>query len=325
MHFRHRLQYGVYAAIKGLLLGLPHRSTPAFGRGLGEVVFRLDRRDRRITLDNLTRAFPERPPQEHRRLARACFREVGADLCETLSAARFTPEELRQHLIIEGWEHLERAREGGRGALLLGAHLGCFELTAYAVALKAGTVHLVSSVLSNPLFDRELRRLRQPFGIQIIERKGAARRMYKVLRQGGLIGVALDQRPKPHDAIDVQFFGRRSLSSPLPAYLSLWTGAPVVPVFTLPAADRYRMVVRPPIEPAGEGKEAIARLTQRYTDVIEEEIRRQPARWLWMYRRWRERDADPIRSSLALGPPPIRQPEVRRPGGARPAGAGLVE
>lgn len=316
MHLRHRLQYGVYVAIKGLLLALPHPSTPAFGRGLGEVAFRLDRRDRRITLDNLARALPELSRQQRRRLARECFREVGADLCETLSAARFTAEELRRHLIIEGWEHLERAREGGRGVLLLGAHLGCWELTAYALALEAGTVHLVSSVLPNPLFDRELRRLRQPFGIQIIERKGAARRMYKLLRRGGLIGIALDQRPKPQEAIDVQFFGRPSLSSPLPAYLSLWTGAPVVPVFTLPAGDGYRTVLRPAIEPEGEGKEGIARLTQRYTDVIEEEIRRQPARWLWMYRRWRERDADPVRSSLALGPP-----EIQHAGGGPPGSA----
>lgn len=320
MHLRHRLQYGLYTVIKGALLALPHRATPAFGRGLGELGFRLDRRDRRITLENLARAYPERSEKERLRLARECFREVGADLSETLSAARFTPVELRRHLIIEGWEVLERLREEGRGALLLGAHLGCWELTAYAVALEAGCVYVVSNVLPNPLFDRELRRLRRPYGIEIIERKGAARRMYKVLRQGGFLGVALDQRPKPEEAIDVQFFGQRSLSSPLPAYLSLWTGAPVVPVFTLPDADRYRTVVHPAIEPAGEGKEGIARLTQRYTDVIEAEIRRQPARWLWMYRRWRDRDVVPIRSSLALGPPEMRPRKT-----VQPAPAALVE
>lgn len=306
MHLRHRLQYALYALIKGALLALPHRHTSGFGRALGEVGFRVARRERRITLGNLARAYPQMAPGERQRLARECFREVGADLSETLSAARFSPAELRRHLIIEGWEHLARVQDSGRGALLLGAHLGCWELTAYAVALEAGRVHVVSNVLPNPLFDRELRRLRRPFGIEIVERQGAARRMYKLLRRGELIGIALDQRPKPREAIDVTFFGQPSLASPLPAYLSLWTGAPVVPVFTLPAADRYRTVVRPAIEPEGEGKEGIALLTQRYTDVIEEEIRRQPARWLWMYRRWRDdRDRVPERSSLALGPPEV--------------------
>ena len=300
MRLRHRLQFALYRLILGLLRALPHRAVPALGRALGSLAFRIAGRERRVALDNLAAAMPELPQAQRRRLARRSFRAVAAAACETLSAVRLPPQELRRRLVVEGRENLERAQAGGRGTLLLGAHLGCWELAAFAVALEAGPIHLVSNPLKNPLFDRELWRLRRSFGIERIEQKGAARRMYKVLKGGGRIAVALDQRIPPEEAIDVAFLGRASLTSPLPAYLSLWAGAAVVPVFVLPEDGRYRVRIGPPILSEGSGPEAVAALTQRYVAVLEAEIRRQPEEWLWMYRRWREGDlANPARSSLA--------------------------
>jgi KDO2-lipid IV(A) lauroyltransferase len=267
---------------------------------VGAVGFRVARRERRIALDNLAAAMPDLAPAERLTLARRCFREVASAACETLSAARLPPAQLRQLFVLEGLEHLAEAQRGGRGAFLLSAHLGCWELAAFAVALTAGPVHLVANVLTNPLFDRELWRLRRRYGLERIEQKGAARRIYKLLKAGGRIGVALDQRIPPEEAIDVSFLGRPSLSSPLPAYLSALSGAAVLPVFVLPEAGRYRVTIRPPILPQGQGAAAVGALTQRYLEVLEAEIRRYPQLWLWMYRRWRDKDlASTARSSLA--------------------------
>jgi KDO2-lipid IV(A) lauroyltransferase len=300
MLHRHRWQYALYRGVAALLSALPHRAAPAVGSALGSLGFCVAARERRIALDNLAAALPELPAADRRRLARRSFRAVGAAACETLSAVRLAPEELRGRWVVEGSEEVARAQEGGRGALLLSAHLGCWELAAIAVALELGTVHLVSNALHNPLFERELWRLRRPFGLERIEQRGAARRMYKLLRAGGRVGVALDQRVPPEEGIDVTFLGRPSLASPLPAYLSLVTGAAVVPAFALPAGGRYRLALEPAILPEGGGPEAVAALTQRYMDVLAAAIRRHPEQWLWMYRRWRPADlAATARSSLA--------------------------
>jgi KDO2-lipid IV(A) lauroyltransferase len=66
----------------------------------------------------------------------------------------------------------------------------------------------------------------------------------------------------------------------------------VVPVFALPVAGgRYRMVYEHAIEPpSGDGPDAIREFTQRCTDVLEMYVRRHPELWLWMHRRWREKD-----------------------------------
>lgn len=310
---RYRLEYGLYLGFRAALACLPHAGALALGRGFGALVYRLKGSERRRALSNLGCALPELDLAQRERLALASFRQVGQSVIDTLASLRFSTEDLEQRLEVEGWEHVEAAHRRGRGVFILSAHLGAWEVPAYVVALRQGPLHLVSNTMKNPLFDRELRRLRALRGLEIIEKKGAARRMYRVLTAGGKVGIALDQRVAGEEAIAVPFFGRDSLTSPLPAYLSLWTGAAVVPTFGFAHQGRYKVVFQPALLPPEDAElepEAIAALTRRYLEVIEAEILRHPDQWIWMYRRWRDSDdAASARSSLVtgVGLPPVRR------------------
>jgi KDO2-lipid IV(A) lauroyltransferase len=145
----------------------------------------------------------------------------------------------------------------------------------------------------NPWLDRELRALRERFGNAVIPKRGAARRMLEVLRGGGRVGILIDQRVQEREGIAVPFFGRPALTSPVLARLSLRTGAAVVPITAYPeSGGRYRIVVRPAILPPenGDDEETVKVLTRRYLEVAEEDIRAHPEMWLWMHRRWDERE-----------------------------------
>jgi Kdo2-lipid IVA lauroyltransferase/acyltransferase len=288
---RHRLEHAAYLFAKGVLRSLPHPASRSLGRALGSLGHRLDRRHREVALANLALAFPDLPERARRRLVRDCFRHFGAAVCETISADRFDLPEFCRHFTCEGWEHLEAAEGLGRGTFLLGSHLGYWELSGRPVGLYRGAVHTVARPADNPHLERELRRLRERFGYAVIHKQGAARRMLQLLRQGGRIGILIDQRVQPREGIHVPFFGRPALTTPVLARLSLRSGAPVVPVFAYPApGGRYRCVIRPPILPdavAGEGEDAqAAALTRLYLAATEDEIRQHPEMWLWMHRRW---------------------------------------
>ena len=92
------------------------------------------------------------------------------------------------------------------------------------------------------------------------------------------------------DAIYVDFFDRPAATTSVLAALALRTGAPVVPVFALPLpGGRYRMIYEHPVAPPDpDSPDAIREFTQRCTDVLEMYVRRYPALWLWMHRRWRD-------------------------------------
>jgi KDO2-lipid IV(A) lauroyltransferase len=290
---RHRIEYGLYLAIKGLLRSLPHEQARALGRTLGSLGHALDRRHREVALRNLELALPEIGPDERRRLVRACFRHFGAALCDAISSTRFDPVETCRRFTLEGWENVDDAHRRGKGVFVLSPHLGMWELVPPLVGLYRGGMHIVVRPADNPWLDRELVGLRARFGNGVIPKHGAARRMLEVIRAGGIVGILIDQRVQPKEGIEVPFFGRPALTTPILARLSLRTGAAVLPVALFPEPEgRYRFVAHPAILPPEDTldeKEAVAGLTRRYLEVAEQDIRRHPEQWLWMHRRWEAR------------------------------------
>ncbi len=285
---RHRIEQAAFLAIRSMLRVLPHEAARPIGRAIGGLAGRIDRRHRKIAEKNLGIAFPELPPAERRRLVGDSFRHLGGAVCDAISADRFRLDQLCERFSYEGWEHLDAAERAGKGVFILGSHLGYWEFSARPIGLYRGTIHTVARPADNPYLERELRRIRERFGYAVIHKRGAARRMIQVLRAGERVGILIDQRVQPQEAIVVPFFGQPALTSPVVARLSLRTGAAVLPIFAYPQdGGRYRFVAREPIFPEGEGDEAIADLTRRYLAVTEREIREHPAEWLWMHDRWR--------------------------------------
>lgn len=287
---RHCVEYAVYRSLKAFLRLLSHPAARAFGRALGSLAHRLDRRHREVALRNMELALPGIGPGERRRLVRGCFRHFGAALCDAISSTRFDAVGICRHFTLEGWENLEAAERRGKGIFVLSAHVGFWELVPPIIGLYRGPMSIVVRPADNPWLDRELRGLRERFGNSTVPKRGAARRMLETLRGGGRVGILIDQRVQEREGIRVPFFGRPALTSPVLARLSLRTGAAVVPVAVFPEpAGRYRFVARPAILPpegSGDEEEAVAALTRRYLESAEEDIRAHPEMWLWMHRRW---------------------------------------
>ena len=314
----HRIEYAAYLGVRSLVRMLPHRTVRPLGRRLGELAWLVDPRHRRVALDNVGAALPELDAAARGRLVRECFRHFGGAVLDALSSSRFDLVELCRYLSLQGWEHVEEAEARGRGVFFLSAHLGYWEIAAYPPGIYGGPLHVVGRPLDNPHLDRELARLRRRYGNELIPKHGAARRMMRAIRERGRVGILIDQRVPEKNAIEVEFFGRPALTSPLLARLSLRTGAPVVPIFGYgEPKGRYRFVARPPVVAAevigemkggeGESEKAVHTLTREYLRVTEEEIRRAPEQWLWMHRRWRgagEGGTPPPTPVLTPGPSP---------------------
>ena len=300
---RHLAEYAGYLVLKGLIRSLPHATARALGRRVGRAIYPIFERHPKVALRNLELAFPDLGEEERRRIARRSFEILITGMVDTVSAARFGLEELCRRIDLEGWHHLQEAEEraDGTGVFVLSAHLGLWEIVAFPAGVYGGPGHVVMRPPDNPWFARELERVRRRHGNRPIGKDGAVRRMLRAISAGERVGILLDQRSRPGEGIWVPFFGRPAYTSPVLAKLSLRTGAPAVPIYGFPRpGGRYRVVVRPAIEPAAvlaegfEGDAAVAELTRRYLAEAEREIRRRPEQWLWLHDRWkRVPDAPP--------------------------------
>jgi KDO2-lipid IV(A) lauroyltransferase len=282
----HRVEYGAYHLVAGLTQRLPLGALRAWGRVVGRVAFHLLPRRRALTLDNLRRALPELDPAERRRVARRCFEVQSATYHEQVWAMR-RGAEIADRFEIVGREHFDAARARGKGVFVLTGHYGCWEVAGYPIGRWLGKVYIVARPQNNPHIAAHFEALRERNGNVQIDRGRAGTRMLKVLKKGGVIGVAIDQRVRPAQAVLVPFLGRYAWTSRLPAYLSTVTGCAAVPMVCVPLDDgRYRLTFDAPILPEGEGDDAIERLTRRYVAALEPYIRERPELWLWLHSRW---------------------------------------
>ena len=288
---RDRLEWIVFVAVRGGLRSLPHAAARPIGARLGDLARLAAPRYRRLVDENLRRAFPSWESGRRREVTRACFRHFGAMVCDIVSFGRFDAVELCRRLTLEGWDHVEEAERGDGGTLYLTAHLGNWEIAPHPIGLYRGTLHVVARPFNNPLLWGPMLEERERLGHRVIEKHGAAREVFRVLKEGGRVGMVVDQRVRPgQGGIPVPFFGHPALTTPLPAKVALRTGSPAVPVFAYPEArGRYRVKIEPPIRPEGSDRseEDVVSLTRRYLGVFESEIAAHPEQWLWMHRRWR--------------------------------------
>jgi KDO2-lipid IV(A) lauroyltransferase len=271
---------------------LPMAIVRACGGGLGRAVYFVDSFHRRIALTNLASAFPTRSPAERRVIAREMFAHFGRLLLELIKFGTLSDAQMLARIDSDGEERVLQAYQQGRGVLFFTGHFGYWEMQAIAQPLRVRPVSVLARPLDNPYLHELLERIRTRTGNSVIYRQGAIRKVMRELAANRGVALLIDQHLHSADAVYVDFFDRPAATTSALAALALRTGAPVIPVFALPLpGGRYRFVYERPVPPPREeSPDAVREFTQRCTDVLEMYVRRDPALWLWMHRRWRDRD-----------------------------------
>jgi KDO2-lipid IV(A) lauroyltransferase len=287
---RHAAEYALVVIAMVAARLLPWRAVRAMGSGLGFLFYAIDRRHRRIALDNLAAALPRKPAAERKAIVRQVFGHFGRLLFELLKFSGLSKDEVLARVEIEGGDRIRDARATGRGALLFTGHFGYWEINAIAHAAAFAPIGVLARPLDNRRLHDLLERMRGSLGNYVIYRRGALRRVLKALSANDGVAILIDQHIQAPDAVMVNFFDRPAATTLALGVLALRTGAPVIPVFALPSGiGRYRLVYEHPVDPpADDSPEAIRDFTQRCTDVLEMQVRRHPELWLWMHRRWRD-------------------------------------
>ena len=278
--------------MRGLQRVVPYVSMSSVrtgGRGLGRLAYFVDRSRRQIALENLAYAFPGRSAQDRETLTRSMFAHFGGLVFELIKFGTYSREEMLAASEIEGAERVRQAHAQGKGVLFFTGHFGYWEIFALGHPLRGEPVSVLARPLDNPDLHRMLEDLRTSTGNSVIYRQGAVRHMLRDLSAGRGVAVLIDQHLHSADALYVGFFRRPAATTSALAALALRTGAPVIPVFSLPLPNgRYRFIYEHPVDPPRAGTpDAVREFTQRCTDVLEMYVRRYPDLWLWMHRRWR--------------------------------------
>jgi Kdo2-lipid IVA lauroyltransferase/acyltransferase len=288
---RINLEYWWARAVLGLFRLMALEPGIKLGRAIGRFGFGFPKL-RRTGERNLELAFPNLPDQERRRLLRGSFENLGR-LLAIFSHLADDSAAVKAMIAVEGLEHLAAAGAQGKGVILFTGHVGAWELSSFGLSLFGHPLSFLVRRIDNPKIEAMIDRLRSGSGNRTIDKRSAAREMLAILRDGGTLGILVDLNTLDREAIFVDFFGIPAATTFIVAKLALRTGAAVLPVFAPWDDDskhfRLKIGAPLPIERTGDEAEDVRRLTQQYTRVVEDYVRRYPDQWLWIHRRWKTR------------------------------------
>jgi KDO2-lipid IV(A) lauroyltransferase len=283
---RDRVEYALAAALVALLRALPLRMSYRAGYAVARLLDLFLPKLRRVALRNLSAAFPELSDAERKRITDGVFRSIGRVL---VALARFPAID---RISYEGLEHYQAAKRQGHGILIATAHLGNWELSAFAHALLTEPMNVMVRPLDNPLVDRLVENRRMLSGNRLVFKKDAARAVLKALKNNEPVGILIDQNTTPAEGVFINFFGKQACAGTAFAKLAYHSQAAVIPGFALwnEQTRSYTIHFLPVVPITGD----TAADTQRIHAVLEEAIRKHPDQWLWIHRRWKTRPAGEV-------------------------------
>lgn len=230
---------------------------------------------------NIKLAMPDMTDAERRRVLAGMWQNLGRVVGEFPHVHRMVG---LGRIEFEGLENL-RGLDGG--AILVGAHIGNWELGPYAALQEGHKVAAIYRPLNNQLLAWLLARRQANYGGDIY-RKGreAALGMVSTLRKGQVMCLLVDQQLR--EGMAVPFFGHPAQTSISHVKLAIKKQVPLIYMRTRRlSGSRFRVWISPPITLPDEDHDVpVLAVASEINFTIEGWIRETPEQWFWPHRRW---------------------------------------
>ena len=291
------IEYGAVKSLLGFAAVAPRSWIYGVMRAISLLFYRLSKKRRMITIDNLAHAFPELSREDAQKLSRDVYIELSVTVSDILLmlAGRLEIDDM----VINRDEALEEfarlKEEGINGVIFLAAHYSNWELSALFASRHGFPMTVIGRRGDNRLIDEKIViPFRTRYGNQTVYKKKAGIAMLRTLKKGGMVGLLIDQKVNKENGFLVPFFGRDAFTTHSIATLKLKADPIIIPATMLRVEPgRYRFVfgeiIRYKAEEISDEEERLLAMTRRYNQALEEIIRTQPAQWFWMHDRWNKR------------------------------------
>ena len=271
---------------------LPVKLSYRWAQWNSDMQYLLSPRDRRSVRNNLRiilNSERDLPDQ-----TRAVFRYFGRYLVDFFRVSKNLDESFIERSVQKrGVSVIEDCLREGRGAILVSAHIGNWELGGMVLAKLGFSITAVALPHKERLVNNLFNAQREIHGIKIVPPSLAVRKCMEALRASQCVALIGDRDFGSH-GLEMDFLGRRAMIPKGPAVFAIKTGAPIVPCFMLYNDNHtYSLEIETPIHPStmSEGTVedfVLLSLMKKYISVIEQKVRQYPTQWLMFREFWKQ-------------------------------------
>ena len=275
---------------------LPSGLSLKIGRFLGILFYKLDKKHRKHTLNNLKIAFPDKTEKELNDISVKFYKNLGMVFVEIFRLNKYNAGNIDD--FVESDFNPIKNIYGKQGVLLLTAHFGNWELLAKTFGLKGYRGNVLARPLDNPYIEKILYKLRTGGGNKVIyNRENAVKSIISALNGNEIVGFLPDENASKRIGVFVDFFGIKACTMPGMANIAAKTRLPVVPAFIARLKDargnytKHKLIIEKPldIKYTGNRKTDTMNILKMFNEKIEDIIKQYPEQWFWIHNRWKTR------------------------------------
>ena len=265
---------------------------------LGRCLWKYYQRGRKRALDNLRASFPEKNEQWIRRTGQRSFEHIAMLAVDVIFTPRLVKKNnWRDYSHYKNVERIKWMMQQGTPVILVTGHYSNFEIIGYILGLFGFESYNIARPLDNKYINNYLYGVRERVGQRIIDKKGAAAAMGKIIKKGAALGFIADQ-DAGKKGIFVDFFGRKASTYKSIGLLAITYDVPVVVGYSRRVDNRFyfEIAVNRIIFPQQwkDKQDPLRWVTAEYTRAIEEFIREDPSQYWWLHRRWKHRPKEEL-------------------------------
>jgi len=274
---------------------LPQSVAYFLASGLADLSFLCWRRLRRTTMANLRPVLG--PHAEHRAVvqaARQSLRNYGKYLVDFVRLPALSPSDIQRLFRFSGWEAIDAALHEGRGVVLIGLHMGNWDLGGAALALRDYPLNVVVEPFRPRRLNEWIQETRHRLGMRTIPMESLLS-ITRALRRSEMLALLID-RPDPLNGVWVSFCNAVTRVPAGAATLALRSGARVVTAGVVRLPDNTYLGVADAalsFEPTGDLARDVQHLTQLIMTSLEGLVRRYPDQWYMFRPMWVEPPREP--------------------------------
>ncbi|SHN17290.1 KDO2-lipid IV(A) lauroyltransferase [Cyclobacterium lianum] len=244
---------------------------------------------KKVVQDNLLHSFPEKSPKERKQIEKQFYRNFTDSLAETIKLLSMSEEELDRRFVTKNSELIFDLVNNGEIVIGMCGHFFNWEGHLVAISSKVqDKCETIYTSISNAFFEKLMYGIRSRLGAKITEKKSFQRTFLKNRLVPRLIVLAADQRPNQMDIrYQTSFMNRPTVFFEGGEKLAKKFGLTVIYAQTSKLKRghylfEYHILSSPPYD-----NQPPHSITERFIELVEKNIKEQPALYLWTHNRWK--------------------------------------
>jgi KDO2-lipid IV(A) lauroyltransferase len=265
-----------------LVNSLPLKASYALACFFADICYLANYKDRGAIIKNFrTILGPAVGKRTLRRMARELYWNFAKYLADFFGSSEMDEEYVKKLVKTEGVNNIDAALAGGKGVVLISAHIGNWELGGSVISLMGYPISAVVLPHKNKKIDAFFRRQRLAGKVTPIEIGLNIKECYRVLKANKLLGL-LGDRDFTKNGLMLNFFGKKTLFPKGPSAFSYRLGSAIIPTLIVRQPDdTFLMTFEKPIyaDRTKPEEEAVLELAEKCAVIIESYVKKYPTQW----------------------------------------------